>query len=1244
MGSAATKAETRLTEVPVFAVPYVITTQPDGYLPDMQGFSLERVGSVEGGWYGVCPIEASRALREGEVLTAALVDRLDGDATWVHYTAEKGKLDTKLWPQAFAEHIGKAGVALAAGGWNADNTFSSASEHLRLWAPARYRAFSTAPFANNRVQALACNDQFTLPEGQALCLQVRDLNTQHLYEHHVFEPEKGQSGDAWALPLCEQINRDSRLLLAGQLNGTEAKPAATGNAFWVPQCSELAVTLTEVDWWQAREVDGQLAIEARQPIKAWVYDAFSHRLLADFEWVPTPAQAKAGQWLEAWAKALNASPLSQYVQAGDNKGRGSLADAATKVNLWHRGDALRVFTNLPDAGNWIEAAKARDAWNGNTCDAVLLTVRHPHSKKLLAKAVFNGENGKDRKEPKDEAAWLVALETWATAQGVPELKVMPLNGAQVLAVARFSELSLELQNVGDGKQWKPEHFARYLLEDAVPAAPVAEPAKVSSVFDEATSRLTLEVDLPGGELVFRLDPQMHEKGYRLAACLPSLATASDQRTWPIEVSDRSIVWRGPIKSQAYELVVDCPDALRGSGSVVLGHVAALSDTACWQAPKAVKFKPAKALEPYEASSRLCEDYGQTSRSEVFDTEGYQENGVDERTGMFHAHYPVATLQGLESQGPVCDLTLHYSALRGNEAGLGDGWAWQFSSLDLRERRLTLANGSEIGFTDSEWEQLGKGTALHKKACLVQSNADYSEFTLTLLSGRQEVLTAPSAPGGDTVEPNDDFRQQLIKALKAIREKSRSQFPAKPEHWTQWTLAVLWPVGYYSAAAIDYAEAVKAWENHPDELNLRIRKYERPFVQLMPSKIVSPFGNTLELQWQRKQGQFLLMKVTSGKQDLFKASYTDQAVTLKIWPDTDESNTVSLRLENYLLRKVTRTQDGEVLQGVGYDYEQDPTLDRILCRAQELDGSVEWVRYGAKRALFQDGTPSLPQVELHGLIPGAAQENSISRYARHGHYAEPYYSLMITHTESGPHASRALACQVLGRDRQLLMQGQQQAGEYHVEIFGAFGHGEVSYCYREFGKAFIERFESSGQSGNQALKDYSRSDCRRLLRSVQAVLAAVPETERGEGIGSTERKLTLRDADGRVAVTGDQHGWKYFCYYRSACENPLVPASLKSKADLRCPALPAYVGEWPLMAEYQCDEQGRSLGLTLHGYRAVERSGRAIFEPAATLMVEGVRPVSASRARLRQRGSSFFREHRSGFSWLLRNWRASVQWH
>ena len=58
-------------------------------------------------------------------------------------------------------------------------------------------------------------------------------------------------------------------------------------------------------------------------------------------------------------------------------------------------------------------------------------------------------------------------------------------------------------------------------------------------------------------------------------------------------------------------------------------------------------------------SLLCEDYGNTYRSEVFHITGQNYTGVDPRTALFNAHYSLGLLAGVKGNGPACDLTRHY---------------------------------------------------------------------------------------------------------------------------------------------------------------------------------------------------------------------------------------------------------------------------------------------------------------------------------------------------------------------------------------------------------------------------------------------------------------------------------------------------------------------------------------------------------------------------------------------------------
>uniref|UniRef100_UPI00197E1B3B hypothetical protein n=1 Tax=Pseudomonas viridiflava TaxID=33069 RepID=UPI00197E1B3B len=74
----------------------------------------------------------------------------------------------------------------------------------------------------------------------------------------------------------------------------------------------------------------------------------------------------------------------------------------------------------------------------------------------------------------------------------------------------------------------------------------------------------------------------------------------------------------------------------------MGHISRLCGSEFWWLPQAVECISPPLLERYVASSPLCEDYGNTFRSEVFDVSGQSETGVDAQTGLFHGHYPVAT--------------------------------------------------------------------------------------------------------------------------------------------------------------------------------------------------------------------------------------------------------------------------------------------------------------------------------------------------------------------------------------------------------------------------------------------------------------------------------------------------------------------------------------------------------------------------------------------------------------------------
>ncbi|MBC3483091.1 RHS repeat-associated core domain-containing protein [Pseudomonas sp. SWRI77] len=1221
--------------------PYTLTTQADGYLPEMSDFLPERVGSIDGGWSTSSTIKAGRDLAEGEVLSAFLIDRLGGDIRKIDYTARKGKLSAKQWPKAFADHLAAAGEPITAGNWSDDNTFSTATEPLRLWSPVRYRTFSNAPFAANLVQALACDESVSLTVGQTLCLQVRDLTTQALYEHHFFTPSAEQGGVNWPRALCQQVNRDSRLLRAGVLDGCAVTPAESGNAFWVPQCAELCVTLTEARWWQSQSVDGTQALAAGQTLQAWVYDAFSGRLLAEHQWSPENSKRAANKWHKAWATALNASPVSDYLRVATDNPGANQADGPGNLHLWQRGDALRIFTTLPSDANRLTGPTLLSAWQADTKHAVLATVRHPFSHQLLHCALFKPQ-AVDTVSDRD--TWLQALADFLKAQGWPEVQVGASD--EPLSVPRFSELQVLLENVGDGETWSDGDYVNYLLEtDHLPGRLPVEQA--SFTVTKGAGTVQVDVQALNGELEFRLTKAAFKKGYRVAACTPR---ASEHLQWPVDVTDSKVTWAGPINNGVYDLYLTYPETARDSTALTVGHIGAFHPDHFWHGVQAVKFTPPAAMKAYEAISFLCEDYGNTNHSEVFDTSNQDRTGVDERSGLFHAHYPIATLQGLLGLGPVCDLTLHYSALRANEAGLGDGWAWRFSRIitsstqENDNRLLTLADGTPVVFSAEQWTQLGEGQAIKAKGCRVSCNKDYSQFTVEFASGRQEILSKPDAPGSDEVEPNDAFRKKVLQALKAIKAKSEPEFPAWPSEWQQAVLLVLSPNTYYASAAIDYSEAVAAWKEHGNtkELDRRIALYELPFVQLLPSRIVSQYGEALDLQWKRQNGQFLLMSISSGETKLFSAEYVKPEVKaggqvkMQLWPGSPEAFKVELTLQHYLLRTLKRMQGERIVQQVDCGYDDDPTLDRVLCRLQEQDGSVECVQYVKEDAKLKS-SPALPRVALHALLPGGGQQNHIDRYTYTGSFQHPDDQVFIAAVESGPHANVVHDLHAFGLDlegrRIPLLRGSGTAQAHWLEFSLPQGLATTTFRYTGWGDELVQickqmvirvkgkQLEVTASATPverqkavlQLLLRYSTKNRKKLQLAIEHMLSLAPKAQR-ETLGKTVDATTLlTDAQGtplRLHVKGSHS--VYYCYYGDQAQNQIALGEVQGLDEvptLECPFVPAYANA-PLMAEYQCDDYGNPQGLKLYGYRKVTRAGRDYLELAEVVLVDGIRGTLA----------------------------------
>lgn len=531
------------------------------------------------------------------------------------------------------------------------------------------------------------------------------------------------------------------------------------------------------------------------------------------------------------------------------------------------------------------------------------------------------------------------------------------------------------------------------------------------VFDELSAGHQLIVYGGSAEPSFSLSSQAVDKGIRILSISPLpkyISMVGSSRLG--SSSEKANVRMG--------IVIDLhiPDDIVLSEPFSVGRIGQVTSDIFWPSGRSLKMLfPQKKLAVPE--SPLCSDYGNTYRSEVFDVSGQNVTGVDPRTGFFNAHYPLAVLMGMEGKGPPCDLTLHYSALRANEAGLGDGWAFNFSSYETRSRLITLSTGQTIELTAADITQLRSKAVVTNRNCRISATfreksdpkiTDGIEMlTLEFPSGAKEVLSLPT---GDKEEPNagavtiilaklNEARAQIYKTKdKEIPQRtSTANLVGEVFSW------IIWPVGVGITTnnSIRYNNALNEWEKRWAEklpelvgpIDKEIAYWQRESRQLLPSTISSATGGSLQLQLEQRKGQFLLKKVSSNGKALLVVSYDSFAdeegnrlneVIFMFWPDSEEIYFVKLSLQNYLLRSIESSDGaGGVLQRVSYGYSGDPTLDRILTSIEESDGSLEVASYECAAMKFPAGVmdkPPLPRVTRHFVQPGAGQASLITQWS------------------------------------------------------------------------------------------------------------------------------------------------------------------------------------------------------------------------------------------------------------------------
>lgn len=990
----------------------------DNALPDMTGFDWEALGPGSA-WHSPCYLLADRDLQAGDQLCAWAVDSISGELlkTVTLAITEDNRLRTD-WPAAFARAINDAplseehGKVLQAGYFADDGDFKVAestpttrefsnqsdlerTQVNRLWCYGREtRAFSNAWFVTNRVRAAAI-PEVELAAGEAIRVLVRDATSQNLLHIRACPTATHtQPANEWIKTLAG----DEFFEVGASISATGGViAAASGNDLWVPQGSNLSVDIERVIWRPCAPPTLERSLKEGEQLHIHVRDDISGAVLGYVTFQPSSEQLTQDKWLPALAKEVDAQ-IGDYVRS-----QHPTQANADNASWWQTSQPLRIEYTGPvewklDADPDVDSTPSANRESSLSKERTAALPRYINFfsfEWLLCLAAFV-EAAMYKKAGTLGGAWKFSHDRgffYSKIEMMDDFKIfMTYDGF-------FTDLESVVQLIQSSLRYQFPESRQY-----------AEYIEIFN-FELINSKLNQTEKLNWKRFIndvlkinewAGIELGLASRDWEFAKFICDGNKAITNFSKENSSAELHLALLSEVVAQGVRFVGGGPESyskkLRVSfhipGSALLqAHPAvrifyATRDAICTDSSIQL-LRATPEAQPFIPQDTLCADYGSTLQSEVYDVSGASENGVDPRTGLFHAHYPVAVLRGVDGKGPELDLTLHYSAVRANESALGDGWAFRFSSFDNRLRVLTLNSGQTISLSADDINALCKNRTLEKGLCkLSAAEADgaingrltcLKQVTVTYPSGRTEVLAKPAEH--DDQGASEHYKAALVKKMEQVIRNC--------DRWIE-------------KEKIDdkQIEAYKAYKVKVQALKADL---ERKALILPSASITSRWGGKLDFEWQGLKGHVRLKSVKDGDVVLLRAEHeTPQAQgeyksTFYIWPDTPEAYQVELSITDCLLKQLIRSRNAGVSpnQVVKFQYQADLTLDRVLCAVAEEDGSVEQVIYESPEkpdfltnlyekefsidsgVAYQSTLP--PRVIRHFLAPGGNQRVLVHKW-------------------------------------------------------------------------------------------------------------------------------------------------------------------------------------------------------------------------------------------------------------------------
>ncbi|MBI6952708.1 RHS repeat domain-containing protein [Pseudomonas sp. CCOS 191] len=267
---------------------------------------------------------------------------------------------------------------------------------------------------------------------------------------------------------------------------------------------------------------------------------------------------------------------------------------------------------------------------------------------------------------------------------------------------------------------------------------------------------------------------------------------------------------------------------------------------------------------------------------IFNATTQKRNAVDPRTGLFEAYVPLPSIVGGDGEGPVVDMSLFYSPLVNNHAGLGDGWSFAFTCYREEQQQLTLHSGEVL--------RVEKGKNLKEHGIGVRWCDDNMTVIVTRPDGRDDDLKqvgdskvwmpeSISFPTGMMVELT--WQQQALEpsVKKKYAELLQGTLEKKALGASYIRLAQI-ADGSRTLVKLTYTDTQVTLAYWPDEASEHV-SFTLSLADYALTRVDAPDGRACEFKYQdHAQCGRLLNELTTFEEVKEEVAYKDNGLTFK----------------------------------------------------------------------------------------------------------------------------------------------------------------------------------------------------------------------------------------------------------------------------------------------------------------------------------------------------------------------------